>query len=242
MPRRCASHCNLMRSPEYQSHHMTLLDGELIVDEDRETGKHTYRYLAYDAMAINGVSLVNRPWKVIQCSPALAFHSNKASLQVSKAPQRGAAKVSDLQLAAYHSSLLALAAVWSSCPFTGAQQSTVQSIRNAQIRDNCHNPHCRSQSSMGHEEDNSWLMQERWQAVEDGVLKMRQRERFEIEKDLAAGLNRYPVHYQYQSELVRMLRKGFFPLWQAKKLLLDVIPTLSHESDGLIFQVCTAAH
>lgn len=73
------------------------------------------------------------------------------------------------------------------------------------------------------------------------MLKMRQAERFEIDKDIAAGLNRYPVHYQYHLELVRVLRKGFFPLWGAKKLLLDVIPTLSHESDGLIFQVCSAA-
>ena len=70
----------LMRNSEYQSHHMTLLDGELIVDEDRETGKHTYRYLAYDAMAINGKSLVNRPWKVIQCSPGAG------SLQPSSLP------------------------------------------------------------------------------------------------------------------------------------------------------------
>ena len=87
----------------------------------------------------------------------------------------------------------------------------------------------------------SWIMQERWQAVENGVLKMRKTERFEVDKDIAAGLHRYPVHYQYHSELVRVLQKKFFPLWEAKKLLLDVIPTLSHESDGLIFQVCSAA-
>ena len=71
---------HLMRPQEYQSHHMTLLDGELIVDEDRETGKHKYRYLAYDAMAINGKSLVNRPWKVIQSSPG------PGSLQPSSLP------------------------------------------------------------------------------------------------------------------------------------------------------------
>ena len=61
---------HFMRNPEsYKPHHMTLLDGELIVDEDRDSGKHTYRYLAYDAMAINGKSLVDRPWKVIQIYP-----------------------------------------------------------------------------------------------------------------------------------------------------------------------------
>ena len=48
--------------------------------------------------------------------------------------------------------------------------------------------------------------------MEDLVLKMRQAERFKIDKDVAAGLNRYPVHYQYHLELVRVLRKGFFPL------------------------------
>ena len=78
-------------------------------------------------------------------------------------------------------------------------------------------------------------MQERWLAVEDRVLKMRQAERTEMKKRTS-----YPVHYQYQSELVSIRRKDFFPLWQAKRLLLDVIPTLSHESDGLIFQVCSA--
>ena len=71
--------------------------------------------------------------------------------------------------------------------------------------------------------------------MEDRVLKMRHAERTESEKHSG-----YPVHYQYQSELVSIRRKGFFPLWQAKSLLLDLIPTLSHESDGLIFQVCSA--
>ena len=45
-------------------HHQTLLDGELIVDEDRDTGKHLYRYLAYDIMAINNKSVAHHPWKV----------------------------------------------------------------------------------------------------------------------------------------------------------------------------------
>lgn len=53
-----------MAGKEYQSHHLTLLDGELIVDEDRDSGKHSYRYLAYDIMALNSSPLVDRPWKV----------------------------------------------------------------------------------------------------------------------------------------------------------------------------------
>jgi hypothetical protein len=46
------------------AHNMTLLDGEMVVDEDIVTGGHTRRYLAYDLMSLNSKSLVNRPWKV----------------------------------------------------------------------------------------------------------------------------------------------------------------------------------
>lgn len=49
---------------EYPSHHMTLLDGEMVVDEDRDSGKQMYRYLAYDIMALNSDSLVHKLWEV----------------------------------------------------------------------------------------------------------------------------------------------------------------------------------
>ena len=49
---------------EFISHHTTLLDGELVVDEDRDSGKPRYRYLAYDIMALNDESVVHHPWKV----------------------------------------------------------------------------------------------------------------------------------------------------------------------------------
>ena len=45
-------------------HHGTLLDGEMVVDEDRDSGKHMYRYLAYDVMAIDDKPVVDQPWKV----------------------------------------------------------------------------------------------------------------------------------------------------------------------------------
>jgi hypothetical protein len=41
----------------------TLLDGEMVVDEDLE-GNKMRRFLIYDLVAINGVSLCQRPWKV----------------------------------------------------------------------------------------------------------------------------------------------------------------------------------
>ena len=45
-------------------HHQTLLDGELVVDEDMETGQSTRRFLAYDMMMLNGKPLVQKPFKV----------------------------------------------------------------------------------------------------------------------------------------------------------------------------------
>ena len=42
-----------------QPHHGTLLDGEMIVDEDLATGRKERRYLIYDMMAINGAPLVD---------------------------------------------------------------------------------------------------------------------------------------------------------------------------------------
>ena len=58
----------LMVGSGYASHNLTLLDGELVVDEDRDSGKHMYRYLAYDMMSLNGQSQVDQPWRVGACS------------------------------------------------------------------------------------------------------------------------------------------------------------------------------
>ena len=44
-------------------HVCTLLDGELVVDEDLTTGVRTRRFLAYDCLAINSKPLVDAPFK-----------------------------------------------------------------------------------------------------------------------------------------------------------------------------------
>jgi len=45
-------------------HHVTLLDGEMVVDTDVVTGKLTRRFLAYDLMTLNTHSVAARPFKV----------------------------------------------------------------------------------------------------------------------------------------------------------------------------------
>lgn len=57
----------LMTGKEYHSHHNTLLDGELVVDEETDSGKHFYQFLVYDIMAINCKPVVHLPWKVQSC-------------------------------------------------------------------------------------------------------------------------------------------------------------------------------
>lgn len=72
--------------------------------------------------------------------------------------------------------------------------------------------------------------------MEPSVLKSRKTEKLVIER-ARAGKQAYPVHYEYDRELFSVRQKQFWPLCSAKKLLQELIPTLSHESDGLIFQV-----
>ncbi|KAI4318965.1 hypothetical protein MLD38_032617 [Melastoma candidum] len=52
-----------------RTHHYTLLDGEMIIDTVPDSQKQERRYLIYDLMAINQVSVVERPfherWKMI---------------------------------------------------------------------------------------------------------------------------------------------------------------------------------
>ena len=68
-------------------------------------------------------------------------------------------------------------------------------------------------------------------------MKWRATEKRHIERSRAGKQPRHPVHYEYSAELFSVRRKEFWPLWNAKSLLQNFIPTLSHESDGLIFQV-----
>ncbi|XP_038681823.1 mRNA-capping enzyme-like isoform X3 [Tripterygium wilfordii] len=55
-------------TPE-KTHHYTLLDGEMIIDTDPRTKKQERRYLIYDLMAINGISVAELPfherWKTL---------------------------------------------------------------------------------------------------------------------------------------------------------------------------------
>lgn len=79
------------------------------------------------------------------------------------------------------------------------------------------------------------FLQHRWRLIEETVMRPRVQERQMIETKggkMACGL------YRYDQEPFRIRRKDFWPLPQAAKLLDDFIPQLSHECDGLIFQVC----
>lgn len=53
-----------------RSHHFTLLDGEMIIDTVPDSRKQERRYLIYDMMAINNISVVERPfserWKMLE--------------------------------------------------------------------------------------------------------------------------------------------------------------------------------
>lgn len=53
-----------------KTHHFTLLDGEMIIDTLPDSQKQERRYLIYDMMAINQVSIVERPfyerWKMLE--------------------------------------------------------------------------------------------------------------------------------------------------------------------------------
>lgn len=48
----------------------TILDGEMVVDEDVAEDRWDRRFLAYDMVMVNGHSLVDRPWMVSGWAPA----------------------------------------------------------------------------------------------------------------------------------------------------------------------------
>ncbi len=50
------------RAPIGALHMGTIIDGEMVVDEDLVTGRKTRRFLAYDAMVINGEVVTQHPW------------------------------------------------------------------------------------------------------------------------------------------------------------------------------------
>ncbi|KAL7092623.1 hypothetical protein ACP275_12G174900 [Erythranthe tilingii] len=62
--------CRHEKGTEKLFHHFTLLDGEMIIDTAPDTGKKERRYLIYDMMAINHMSIIERPfyerWKMLE--------------------------------------------------------------------------------------------------------------------------------------------------------------------------------
>ncbi|KAF5953668.1 hypothetical protein HYC85_006524 [Camellia sinensis] len=117
-----------------KTHHYTLLDGEMIIDTVPDSRKQERRYLIYDLMAINYVSVIERPFY------------------------------------------------------------------------------------------------ERWKMLEKEVIEPRNHER----QHMYESRNPY---YRYDLEPFRVRRKDFWLLSTVNKLLKEFIRRLSHEADGLIFQV-----
>lgn len=73
--------------------------------------------------------------------------------------------------------------------------------------------------------------------MEEAVIRPRRKEREAFERDAHTGQHAYPARYDYRSEAFSVRRKEFWPLSRMSSLLDSFIPTLSHEADGLIFQV-----
>ena len=82
------------------------------------------------------------------------------------------------------------------------------------------------------------VAQERYVLIEE-LMKVRRKERaLMAERDAKPGAKgAYPARYTYAEEPFSIRRKEFWPLSKMEYLLSSFIPTLSHESDGLIFQV-----
>lgn len=123
-----------MRFPtrDMTPHHFTLLDGEMVVDEDTVSGLRTRRFLVYDLMMSRGKSFIHEGFE------------------------------------------------------------------------------------------------RRFQTIHDDIIKPRNMDK----QNCAAGR----ISYNYGAELFSTRRKDFWQLQTSQKILNEVIPAMSHESDGLIFQ------
>ena len=73
--------------------------------------------------------------------------------------------------------------------------------------------------------------------LEREVMEPRRAERSEAERARTSARASTGLRYDYASELFSARRKDFWPLFHARTVLEKLIPTLCHESDGLIFQV-----
>lgn len=72
---------------------------------------------------------------------------------------------------------------------------------------------------------------ERWKLLEEEVIRPRNNEKKYIEREGKGNLT-----YRYEMEPFGVRRKDFWLLSTVRKLLKVFIPSLSHDSDGLIFQ------
>lgn len=72
---------------------------------------------------------------------------------------------------------------------------------------------------------------ERWRLLEEEVIRPRNNEKKNIEREGKGNLT-----YRYEMEPFGVRRKDFWLLSTVGKLLKGFIPSLSHASDGLIFQ------
>ncbi|XP_048138695.1 mRNA-capping enzyme-like [Rhodamnia argentea] len=73
-----------------KTHHFTLLDGEMIIDTMPDSQKQERRYLIYDLMAINYVSVVERPfherWKLIEKEVIEPRNYERQNMHLSRNP------------------------------------------------------------------------------------------------------------------------------------------------------------
>ena len=74
------------------------------------------------------------------------------------------------------------------------------------------------------------------------VFEPRRADRAETERTRESGTVSSGLRYDYASELFSVRRKEFWPLFRCRSLLQKFIPTLCHETDGLIFQVAPLCH
>ncbi|XP_031276098.1 mRNA-capping enzyme [Pistacia vera] len=73
-----------------KTHHYTLLDGEMIIDKLPDSQKQERRYLIYDMMALNHVSVIERPfyerWKMLEKEIIEPRNIERHSIYSSKNP------------------------------------------------------------------------------------------------------------------------------------------------------------
>ncbi|KAK7349950.1 hypothetical protein VNO77_07876 [Canavalia gladiata] len=73
-----------------KTHHFTLLDGEMVIDTLPDSQKQERRYLIYDLMAINQVSVIERPfyerWKMLEKEVIEPRNQERQNIYHSKNP------------------------------------------------------------------------------------------------------------------------------------------------------------